>query len=77
MTSIQDVQIQTWHAVSPYIPANPAAAFFQEWLDRKKGYTGPLGVPVTPEESVSEGGTCQGFSSGCVLHWTGSAVESL
>ena len=69
--TIADIQAQAWHAVSSLIPANPDAAIYQEWLRRKAGYTGPLGVPVSEEQAVDEGGTAQAFSSGAVVHWTG------
>lgn len=72
-----DVQQQAWQAVNTGIPFNPDAAFVTIWIERKQGYSGPLGVPVTGELAVDEGGVAQAFSTGLVLHWTGSAVEVL
>ena len=73
MTSISDVQAQTWQAINPQIPANPDAAIYKSWLAHKAAYTGPLGIPVTLEQPVSEGGVAQGFSSGAIVWWTPSA----
>lgn len=70
-----DVQKSAWQAVSKTIPFNSGAAFVTTWLQQKQGYTGPIGVPVANEVAVDEGGTAQPFSSGVVLHWTGSEVE--
>jgi uncharacterized protein with LGFP repeats len=74
--TLQDVQRMAWQAVSA-VPWNPDAALVKTWLERKQGYTGPLGVPIGAEQPVDEGGVAQAFSSGVVLHWTGSAVEAL
>jgi len=70
MTSIADVQVQTWQSINPALPANPDAAIFKSWLAHKRGYTGPLGIPVTGEVTVDEGGVAQGFSSGAIMWWT-------
>jgi uncharacterized protein with LGFP repeats len=74
--NLQDVQQMAWQAVSA-VPWNPDAGLVKTWLERKQGYTGPLGVPIAAEQAVDEGGVAQPFSSGCVLWWTGSAVEAL
>ena len=53
---------------------NPEFAIPKKWAELNAAGT-PVGIPVTPEVGVDEGGTAQGFSSGIVLHWTGSTVE--
>jgi uncharacterized protein with LGFP repeats len=77
MPSLQDVQEQAWRAVNALVPFNPDAGIYKEWLARKAGYSGPLGVPVGDEASVDEGGTAQAFSSGVVIHWTDTGPEAV
>jgi len=71
MANLLDVQKQAWGAVNPLVPFNPDAAMCKAWMARKVGYSGPVGVPVSDETPVDEGGSAQAFSSGVVLHWTG------
>jgi uncharacterized protein with LGFP repeats len=74
--NLNDVQTLAWQAVSD-VPANPEAAFWKEWLVRKAGWTGPIGVPVADETEIEEGGTAQPFSSGVVLWWNGRGVTTV
>lgn len=75
--TIDDVQQQAWQAIQQDVPYNPDAGFVKEWLGRKAGWTGPVGMPVTGEIALDDGSVAQVFSGGFVLHWGPNGAEVL
>jgi len=60
---------ELWKAVIPDLPYNYDAAIPTLWRERRDAGQ-YLGVPITPEIAVGDGGAVeQGFSSGATIHW--------
>ena len=74
MATIEDVEAQIWKSVVPTLEFNETLAIPKKWR-ALKAEGQPIGVPVTAEIRLDNGGVAQGFTSGIVLVWTGTTVE--
>lgn len=74
MATIEDVEAQIWKSVVPTLEFNETLAIPKKWR-ALKAEGQPIGVPVTGEIRLDNGGVAQGFTSGIVLVWTGTTVE--